>query len=85
MYNDPKNEREESEIRSYIEGIVQMGPNYYAPGSAEDKIIKTSINSEETPEESKSGKQKELKLAANMYTVCYCAFMKANKKKYNLK
>jgi hypothetical protein len=28
---------------------------------------------------------KEMKLGANMYTVCFCAFMKANKEKYRLK
>jgi len=28
---------------------------------------------------------KEMKLAANMYTVCYCSFMKKNKEKYKLK
>jgi hypothetical protein len=28
---------------------------------------------------------KEMKIAANMYTVCFCAFMKKNKEKFRLK
>jgi hypothetical protein len=45
-----------------------------------------SINENSGSEDNLGGKKtKEMKLAANMYTVCYCAFMKKNKEKYRLK
>lgn len=81
MYNDANNQQDEDKITIAVEKKILTGDF--------NKPAKTSVN-QTSPSTSdnapNSGKlPKDMKLSANMYTVCYCAFMKKNKEKFKLK
>lgn len=82
MYNDADNQQDEDKIRLALDQkILTEGLPMRAPKSSVNQTSPST--SDNAPNSAKSAK--EMKLAANMYTVCYCAFMKKNKEKFKLK
>lgn len=79
IYNQPENELDEAAILNSVDQKLFTG----------DYKLNTGVQSQERSnsdnEAAPAKTPKTMKLSANMYTVCYCSFMKKNKEKYRLK
>lgn len=86
MYNNADNQQDEAKINEAVEQKILSG-NYPVKNDKPVDASKVNVQgvSPSTSDNVTAKAPKNMKLAANMYTVCYCAFMKKNKDKYKLK
>lgn len=85
MYNNADNQQDEDKIKEMVKEKILSG-NVPVKNDKPVDASKVNVQGESSTSANVTAKApKNLKLAANMYTVCYCAFMRKNKDKFKLK
>jgi len=75
-------DEDEDKLMYKVETMLLVGDN-----DQQQKLISGTINKDATNSDIDSAAKspKVMKVTANMYTICYFSFMKANKEKFKLK
>ena len=83
LISQPENaEVDEDKLKYKVETMIQTGEE-----NASKPLLTAGINKDETSSnnDQQVQKSKVMKVSANMYSICYFGFMKANKEKFKLK